>query len=65
VEGGNPPLKDGGKSWTRIGGEPPHPDVVALALEPNGTLLVGFEGGGVWRLDGARSITPSAVTKPK
>lgn len=45
---------DGGKSWTRVGGEPPHPDLAALALEPSGTLLVGFEGGGVWRLDPAK-----------
>lgn len=46
---------DGGKSWTRLGGEPPHPDLAALALEPSGTLLVGFEGGGVWRLDPAKA----------
>jgi len=42
---------DGGKTWLRVGGEPPHPDVVALALESPKALLVGFGGGGVFRLD--------------
>lgn len=56
---------DGGKSWTRIGGEPPHPDVVALALEPGGALLVGLDGGGVWRLDLARAAASPATPKPR
>ena len=56
---------DGGRSWARIGGEPPHPDVVALALEPGGTLLVGLDGGGVWRLDAPRPASASAAPKPK
>jgi photosystem II stability/assembly factor-like uncharacterized protein len=44
---------DGGKTWTPIGSAPPHPDAVALALErgPSASLLVGFGGGSVWRLD--------------
>lgn len=44
---------DGGKTWTRLGGDPPHPDAVALAIEkgPPRALLVGFGGGSVWRLD--------------
>jgi photosystem II stability/assembly factor-like uncharacterized protein len=42
---------DDGKSWSRIGGDPPHPDVVALALESPKALLVGLDGGGVYRLD--------------
>ena len=46
---------DGGKTWARVGGEPPHPDLVALAFDPAGTLLVGFEGNGVWRLDPAKA----------
>lgn len=41
---------DNGKTWSRAGGEPPHPDVTDLALEPK-SLLVGFSGGGVYRLD--------------
>lgn len=40
---------DDGKTWSRVGGDPPHPDVVALALESK-ALLVGFSGGGVYRL---------------
>lgn len=57
---------DGGKSWARVGGEPPHPDVVVLALEPPATLLVGFEGNGVWRFDPAKAVTtPVAPAKPK
>jgi photosystem II stability/assembly factor-like uncharacterized protein len=42
---------DDGKTWSRIGGDPPHPDVVALALESPKALLVGLDGGGVFRLD--------------
>ncbi len=59
--------KDGGRTWTRIGGEPPHPDVVALALESATSLLVGFEGNGVWRLDlaaAASSAASPAAPKP-
>jgi hypothetical protein len=46
---------DGGRNWTLGGGPPPHPDVIALALDPGtpGRLLVGTGGGGVWRLDTA------------
>ena len=45
--------KDGGKSWVNVGGEPPHPDVIVLALDRSGPgrLLVGTAGGSVWRLD--------------
>lgn len=49
---------DGGKSWARVGGEPPHPDLSALALEPSGTILAGFEGAGVWRLDPPKPAAP-------
>jgi photosystem II stability/assembly factor-like uncharacterized protein len=44
---------DGGKTWAAHGGKPPHPDAVALALEagPSRSLLVAFDGGGLWRLD--------------
>ncbi len=48
---------DGGRNWTLVGGAPPHPDVMALALDPSapGRLLVGMSGGGLWRLEaGAR-----------
>lgn len=52
---------DGGKTWARFGGEPPHPDVVALALESPKSLLVGLEGNGVWRLDlAAATVVPAA-----
>ncbi len=52
--------RDGGKTWARFGGEPPHPDVVALALESPTSLLVGFEGNGVWRLDLAAAASAAA-----
>lgn len=52
--------RDGGKTWDRFGGEPPHPDVVALALESPTSLLVGFEGNGVWRLDLAAAASAAA-----
>ena len=52
--------RDGGKTWVRFGGEPPHPDVVALVLESPSSLLVGFEGNGVWRLDLAASTSAAA-----
>jgi len=59
---------DGGKTWARFGGEPPHPDVVALALESPKSLLVGLEGNGVWRLDLAAATvapaTPPTAPKP-
>jgi hypothetical protein len=44
---------NGGATWTRIGGEPPHPDAIALALDPAvpARLLVGFSGGSLWRLE--------------
>jgi hypothetical protein len=44
---------DGGRSWTLVGGPPPHPDVMTLALDGTapGRLLVGTGGGSVWRLD--------------
>ncbi|MBK5260557.1 MAG: hypothetical protein JJE51_13275, partial [Thermoanaerobaculia bacterium] len=35
---------DDGKTWSRIGGEPPHPDLVALTMESPKSLLVGFDG---------------------
>jgi hypothetical protein len=59
---------DGGKSWARIGGDPPHPDVVALALDPSGPgrVLVGMSGGSVWRLDatGVDVPAPAAAREP-
>ena len=55
---------DGGKTWARVGGEPPHPDVVALALESPSSLLVGLDGGGVWRLE-ASAVPSAAPPKPK
>ncbi len=55
---------DGGKTWARVGGEPPHPDVVALALESPSALLVGLDGGGVWRLE-ASAVPSAAPPKPK
>lgn len=60
--------KDGGKSWARLGGDPPHPDCAALALEPGTTnLLVGFGGAGVWRLDiaAAEKAPPPAAAPAK
>ncbi|HMM33877.1 MAG TPA: hypothetical protein PKA62_03975 [Thermoanaerobaculia bacterium] len=58
--------RDGGKTWAPFGGEPPHPDVVALALESPTSLLVGFEGNGVWRLDLAAAASAAASpTVPK
>jgi photosystem II stability/assembly factor-like uncharacterized protein len=57
--------RDGGKSWTRIGGEPPHPDVIALALESPASLLVGLDGNGVWRLDLAAAASTGAAPKPR
>ena len=52
---------DGGATWARIGGEPPHPDVLTLASDPSapGKLLVATGGGSVWRLD------TSAIEKPE
>jgi len=56
---------DGGKTWARLGGDPPHPDVVALALESPKSLLVGLDGNGVWRLDlAAAASAPPAAPKP-
>ena len=42
-----------GATWARVGGEPPHPDAITLALDPTGPgrLLVGMSGGSVWRLE--------------
>ena len=55
---------DGGKSWRPVGGAPPHPDVVALALESPASLLVGLDGNGVWRLDlAAAAAAPAALPK--
>jgi photosystem II stability/assembly factor-like uncharacterized protein len=56
--------KDGGKTWGNVGGEPPHPDVIALALDRSdpGRLLVGTAGGSVWRLD--TTIAPAAPPAP-
>jgi hypothetical protein len=59
---------DAGKTWARIGGDPPHPDAAALALEkgPHRALLVGFGGGSVWRLDlDAIKKTPPPASKKK
>jgi hypothetical protein len=45
---------DGGRSWTLVGGPPPHPDVIALARDPSAPgrrLLVGTGGGSAWRLE--------------
>jgi photosystem II stability/assembly factor-like uncharacterized protein len=55
---------DGGKTWARFGADPPHPDVVALALESPASLLVGFDGNGVWRLDLAAAAAAAAASKP-
>ena len=64
VEGRHPPL-DGRreKLVPHRPGDPPHPDVVALALESPKALLVGLDGGGVFRLDLA-SATATPL-KPK
>ena len=56
---------DEGKTWSRIGGDPPHPDVVALALESPKTMLVGLDGGGVYRLDLASAPATPVKTKGK
>ena len=56
---------DEGKSWFRIGGEPPHPDVIALALESPKALLVGLDGGGVYRLDLASATATPLKGKGK
>jgi photosystem II stability/assembly factor-like uncharacterized protein len=56
---------DEGKSWSRIGGEPPHPDVIALALESPKALLVGLDGGGVYRLDLASATATPLKGKGK
>jgi hypothetical protein len=58
--------KDGGKSWTLVGGSPPHPDVIALALDRSGPgrVLVGTGGGSVWRLDTTAAPPPAAEPKP-
>jgi photosystem II stability/assembly factor-like uncharacterized protein len=58
--------KDGGKSWSRLGGDPPHLDCAALALEPGtSSLLVGFGGAGVWRLDiAAAEKAPAPAAAP-
>lgn len=60
--------KDGGKSWVRVGGDPPHPDLVALCLTPGPkrSVLVGASGGGAWRLDpDALSAEPRAKAPAK
>jgi hypothetical protein len=43
---------DAGRSWSLVGGPPPHPDVIALAHDASGPgrVLVGTGGGSVWRL---------------
>ncbi len=58
--------RDGGKSWVNVGGEPPHPDVVVLALDRSGPgrLLVGTGGGSVWRLDTTAAPASPASLKP-
>lgn len=56
---------DEGKTWSRIGGDPPHPDVVALALESPKALLVGLDGGGVYRLDLAGATASPLKAKGK
>ena len=57
---------DGGVTWARIGGEPPHPDVLTLAADPSspGRLLVATGGGSVWRLDTAAVEKPEKPASP-
>jgi hypothetical protein len=72
--------KDGGRHWVKVGGEPPHPDIVSLALDASGPgrLLAGTGGGSVWRLDTtaaapaprptqapAKKTAPAPTKKPK
>jgi hypothetical protein len=56
--------KDGGRSWTNVGGDPPHPDIVGLALDASGPgrLLAATGGGSVWRLD--TTVAPPPAPKP-
>ena len=58
---------DGGATWVNIGGEPPHPDIVQLAIDRSapGHLLVGTGGGGVWRLDASAVERPRAAAPKK
>ena len=58
--------RDGGRSWSRVGDAPPHPDVIALAPDPSapGRLLVGTGGGSVWRFDTAAAAADPAPPRP-
>ena len=60
--------RDGGTSWTPIGGEAPHPDLIVLAPDyaNPGRILVGTAGRGVWSLDTkAAGAAPPPPSTPK
>jgi photosystem II stability/assembly factor-like uncharacterized protein len=63
--------RDGGASWAPIGGEAPHPDILALALDyaNPGRILVATAGRSVWSLDtkaaAATAPAPKKATPAK